>query len=88
MQIAVHPALQRFIGGKTHIELPACMIKQLLPQIKQYSPELAACFIDSEGKLLSYVALFINNRPLSTFPEDYPLKDSDRIDLISSLVGG
>jgi len=88
MVIHTHPALQRFNEGQAQLAMPDCTIEQLLPQLKQHAPLLARCILDDHGRIQPYVALFINNQRLSDFSTDYLLSNEDRIDLLSSLVGG
>jgi len=88
IKIHVLSSLQPFTNNQEVIEAKGRTVGECISQlIKQY-PEIEKRLFDKNGKLLSYVGLYVNGEDI--YPEDLvkPVKDGDELYILHIIGGG
>ena len=90
MSIKIHvlSSLQPFTNNQEVIEVKGSTVGECLSQLIQQYPEIEKRLFDKNGKLLSYVGLYVNGE--DAYPEDLvkKVKDGDEIYILHIIGGG
>lgn len=87
IKINVHSSLTRFTNDQSQLELPIKSTSNLLDQLCLHYDKLRTNILDDRGLLSPYVNIYVNGKNLNQLP-DMPLGDTDKIDIVTALVGG
>ena len=90
MTILIPTPLRAFTGQKSTVEVDAANVKDALARLTEAHPELKQHLFGSEGKLRSFVNVYVNDDDIRDLPEKdaTPLTAADEISIIPSIAGG
>ncbi len=90
MTILIPTPLRTFTGQKATVEVDAATVKDALAKLTEAHPELKSHLFGSEGKLRSFVNVYVNDDDIRDLPEkdNTALAAGDEISIIPSIAGG
>ena len=90
IEIAIPTALRGFAGGQATIAVEAATVGQALTRLTDDNPQLAKHLRDADGKLRSFVNVYLNDEDIRFLPggEDAVLQDGDSLIIVPSIAGG
>ncbi|MDQ2925467.1 MAG: MoaD/ThiS family protein [Acidobacteriota bacterium] len=90
MQINIPTPLRAFTDKQPTVSVSAATIAAGLEQLVQQHPALRAHLFTEEGKLRSFVNIYLNDEDVRYLPakEDTPVADADELTIIPSIAGG
>ena len=90
MTILIPTPLRAFTGQKSTVEVDAANVKDALAKLTEAHPELKQHLFGAEGKLRSFVNIYVNDDDIRDLPEkdQTALKAGDEISIIPSIAGG
>ncbi|MBE7182399.1 MAG: molybdopterin-synthase adenylyltransferase MoeB [Terriglobus roseus] len=90
MTILIPTPLRGFADGKSTVEVKAGTVNEALQQLTAAHPQLQQHLFGSEGKLRSFVNVYVNDEDVRDLPkkQDSPLKETDELSIIPSIAGG
>jgi molybdopterin converting factor small subunit len=90
MNIHIPTPLRTYTGGKETVSIPGATVNATFTQLTETFPELKQHLFTPEGKLRSFVNVYLNDDDIRYLPakEDTPVTDSDELTIIPSIAGG
>lgn len=90
MIIFIPTPLRAFAGGQAEVNVPAATVTEALEQLTQTHSELRRHLFTPEGKLRSFVNVYLNDDDVRYLPEKEAtaVKASDTLSIIPSIAGG
>ena len=90
MTILIPTPLRAYTGQKSTVEVDAPNVKEALAKLTETHPDLKQHLFGAEGKLRSFVNVYVNDDDIRDLPEKdlTPIKSSDEISIIPSIAGG
>ncbi len=90
MTIFIPTPLRPFAGGHDAVEVDAATVSQALESLTQAHPDLRKHLFTAEGKLRSFVNLYLNDEDVRYLPakEATPVTAADTLSIIPSIAGG
>ena len=90
MTIFIPTPLRIYAGGKDAIEITAGTISDALDSLTETYPELRKHLFTGEGKLRSFVNLYLNDEDVRYLPEKErsEVSANDTLSIIPSIAGG
>jgi adenylyltransferase/sulfurtransferase len=90
MTIFIPTPLRSFAGGQDAVEVPATTVAEALEGLTQAHPELRKHLFSAEGKVRSFVNLYLNDEDVRYLPEKEAttVKAADTLSIIPSIAGG
>jgi sulfur-carrier protein len=90
MNIHIPTPLRAFTGGEQTVSVPGATVGDALEQLTGAYPELKQHLFTGEGKLRSFVNIYLNDDDIRYLPEkeSTPAKESDELTIIPSIAGG
>jgi molybdopterin converting factor small subunit len=90
MKIHIPTPLRTYTGGQESVEVAGGTVGGALAQLTKDYPALQANLFTPEGRLRSFVNLYLNEDDIRYLPgkEDSPTKESDELTIIPSIAGG
>jgi sulfur-carrier protein len=90
MKIHIPTPLRTYTGGQETVTVSGSTVSGVLEQLTKDYPALQANLFTPEGKLRSFVNLYLNEDDIRYLPakEDSPTQDSDELTIIPSIAGG
>ena len=90
MTILIPTPLRAFTDQKSTVEVDAANVKDALAKLTEAHPELKQHLFGSEGKLRSFVNVYVNDDDIRDLPEkdNTPVSAKDEISIIPSIAGG
>ena len=90
MTILIPTPLRGFTGQKSTVEVDAPTVKDALAKLTEEHPALKQHLFGSEGKLRSFVNVYLNDDDIRDLPEKdaSPVGASDELSIIPSIAGG
>jgi sulfur-carrier protein adenylyltransferase/sulfurtransferase len=88
--IQLPSVLRDLAGGRDLWDVEAESVTQALQQLMAHAPALRRHLYTDDGRLRSYVNVFVNQDELRTLPRgvDTPLRQGDSILIVPSIAGG
>ena len=88
IKLNIHPVLYHFTNDQDTIEVNGGTVGECLKQLVAQFPESKQGLFDKDGKLLSYVDIYVNGE--SAYPEELvkPVKDGDELHIVLTIAGG
>ncbi len=87
--ISIPTALRQYAGGQPAITVQANKIGEALAQLTAQFPELQKHLFDANGKLRSFVNIYVNDEDIRHLQkEETEIKESDEISIVPSIAGG
>ena len=90
MKIHIPTPLRTYTGGQETVTVAGATVSGALAQLTTEFPELKPNLFTAEGKLRSFVNLYLNEDDIRYLPskEDSPVQESDELTIIPSIAGG
>jgi molybdopterin synthase sulfur carrier subunit len=90
MNIHIPTPLRTYTGGLETVTVPGATVNAVFEQLTAKYPELKQHLFTPEGKLRSFVNVYLNDDDLRYLPgkEETSVKDSDELTIIPSIAGG
>lgn len=90
MLVFIPTPLRTYAGGRDSIEIDSLTIVGALEQLTAAHPELRKHLFTGDGKLRSFVNLYLNDEDVRYLPakEATPVKSGDTLSIIPSIAGG
>jgi adenylyltransferase/sulfurtransferase len=90
MTIFIPTPLRLYAAGQDAVEVSAGTVSEALEGLTQGYPDLRQHLFTSEGKLRSFVNLYLNDEDVRYLPakEDTPVTSADQLSIIPSIAGG
>jgi molybdopterin synthase sulfur carrier subunit len=90
MNIHIPTPLRSFTGGEQTVSVPGATIADALEQLTGAYPELRQHLFTADGKLRSFVNVYLNDDDIRYLPakESTATKESDELTIIPSIAGG
>jgi sulfur-carrier protein len=90
MNIHIPTPLRTYTGGLETVNVAGATISAVFEQLTAKYPELKQHLFTPEGKLRSFVNVYLNDDDLRYLPEKEAttVKDSDELTIIPSIAGG
>ena len=87
--VVIPSIFSRFVGGQNMIALSAATVGDAIAALVETNPEMRSQLHDSEGRLLRYLQLFVNDDNINDLSGlETRLNDGDELLLIAALAGG
>lgn len=90
MTIFIPTPLRAFAGGKDSAEVNAATVAGALDELTQTFPDLRKHLFNAEGKLRSFVNVYLNDEDIRYLPakEATTVSTGDTLSIIPSIAGG
>ena len=90
MTILIPTPLRPFADGKSNVDVQAATVGEALNQLTTQHPQLKNHLYTADGKLRSFVNVYLNDDDIRDLPEhdNSALRDGDEISIIPSIAGG
>ena len=90
MNIHVPTPLRPYTGGLETVSVPGATIQAVFQQLTATYPELKQHLFTPEGKLRSFVNVYLNDDDIRYLDskEETSVKDADELTIIPSIAGG
>ena len=87
--ILIPTPLRQYVGGHDSVELSGASIGEVLGNLTTQFPELRRNLYNDEGKLRSFVNVYLNDDDVRYMGKDAAaVKDGDTITIVPSIAGG
>ena len=88
IKINVSLFLHQYTNGLEVVEVNGSTVGQCLDHLVKQFPGIKQWLFDNNGKLHSYITLYVNGR--STYPEELakPVKSGDELNILFMVDGG
>ena len=88
-KIAIPTALRRYANEQAAVTVEGTTIKEALASMTAQYPDLQKHLFDGEGKLRSFVNVYVNDEDIRyQQQDDTPVSENDDIAIIPSIAGG
>lgn len=90
MNIHIPTPLRTYTGGQETVSVPGATVNAVFEQLTAKFPELKQHLFTAEGKLRSFVNVYLNDEDLRYLPEKEAttVKENDELTIIPSIAGG
>jgi len=90
MKIHIPTPLRAYTGGQPTVSVPGATVGEALEGLTSAYPELRQHLYTGEGKLRSFVNIYLNDDDIRYLPqkESTPAEESDELTIIPSIAGG
>lgn len=90
MNIHIPTPLRAYTGGLETVSIPGATVTEVFNQLTVKYPELKQHLFTPEGKLRSFVNVYLNDDDIRYLDkkEESAVKDSDELTIIPSIAGG
>jgi molybdopterin converting factor small subunit len=90
VQISIPTVLRRFTGDQTTVDLDASNVSEALNSLTAAYPALQKHLFDENGKLRSFVNIYVGSQDVRNLPEkhDTKLEDGAQLTIVPSIAGG
>ena len=90
MKINIPTPLRAYTGGEQTVSVPGATVGDTLEALTGAYPELRQHLYTAEGKLRSFVNLYLNDEDIRYLPqkEATPVEESDELSIVPSIAGG
>src|SRR5215212_4891026 len=88
-KIVIPTALRQYAGNTTAVDVAGATVGEVLASLTSQHPELKKHLYDANGKLRSFVNVFVNDEDIrGQQNENTPIKEGDDISIIPAIAGG
>jgi molybdopterin converting factor small subunit len=90
MKINIPTPLRAYTGGEQMVSVPGATVAEALQALTGAYPELRQHLYTGEGRLRSFVNLYLNDDDIRYLPqkESTPAQENDELTIIPSIAGG
>jgi sulfur-carrier protein adenylyltransferase/sulfurtransferase len=87
--VKVPTALRSFAGGSAEISIDATTVGDVVQQLAESHPALKRHLYGSDGRLRSFVTLYLNDEDVRYLERDAtPVKEGDVVSIVPAIAGG
>lgn len=87
--ISIPTALRQYVGGQPSVTVQGSTMGEIFAGLTAQFPELKKHLFDANGKLRSFVNVYVNDEDVRyAQQESTPIKEDDEISIIPSIAGG
>ena len=88
-KIVIPTALRQYAGNTAAVDVQGATAGEVLASLTTQHPELKKHLYDANGKLRSFVNVFVNDEDIRGLQnENTPVKESDDVSIIPAIAGG
>ena len=88
-KILIPTPLRQYTGGQDSVDVAGATIGATLGALTTQYPDLRKNLYTEEGKLRSFVNVYLNDEDIRYLSKDAtPVKDSDIVTIVPSIAGG
>ncbi len=88
-KILIPTPLRQFAGGNDAVDATGATIGECLEALTAQHPDLRKNLFNDEGKLRSFVNIYINDEDIRYLQKDQtPVSATDTVSIIPSVAGG
>ena len=89
VKVQIPSPLRPLTGGAPELELEAGTVAALIEGLESRHHGLKARLCDADGKLRSYVRIFVNGEDVRALADaDTPLRTGDTVAIVPAIAGG
>lgn len=90
MTIYIPTPLRGYAGGRDEVKVAGATISEALDSLTQSHPDLRKHLFTNEGKIRSFVNLYLNDEDVRYLParEQSKISAGDTLSIIPSIAGG
>jgi adenylyltransferase/sulfurtransferase len=90
MKIHIPTPLRSYVGGQASLDIQAATISDAVAALTNSHPELKKHLFTEEGRLRTFVNVYLNDEDIRYLPlkDDTAVSDSDSLSIIPSIAGG
>jgi sulfur-carrier protein len=90
MNIHIPTPLRAYTGGAETVSVPGATITEVFAQLTSQFPDLKQQLFSADGKLRSFVNVYLNDEDLRYLPskEETTVQATDELTIIPSIAGG
>ncbi|HMW46885.1 MAG TPA: MoaD/ThiS family protein [Cellvibrionaceae bacterium] len=88
MNLAFSGTLLRFVNFQKNLHIEADSIEDALKKLANDYPQSAGVLFDDAGQVRKVHQLFLNGKQVDPAQLSSPVKDSDRLDVLTAIAGG
>jgi adenylyltransferase/sulfurtransferase len=87
--ILIPTPLRQYTGGNSSVQVAGSSAGEALAALTAAHPELKRNLFTDEGKLRSFVNVYVNDEDIRYLSKDAtPLKEGDTVSIVPSIAGG
>ena len=88
VKINVRPGMQHLANDRDVVEVNGKTVGECLNQLVEQFPVMKNELFDADGKVLSYIDIYVNGK--SSYPEELakPVQDGDELYILRAIGGG
>jgi molybdopterin/thiamine biosynthesis adenylyltransferase/rhodanese-related sulfurtransferase/molybdopterin converting factor small subunit len=88
-KVLIPTPLRQYAGKQDSVELTGSTVGEVLSALTTRHPDLRQQLYNSEGKLRSFVNVYLNDEDIRYLEKDAtPVKDADTLSIVPSIAGG
>ena len=88
-KILIPTPLRQFVDKKDSVDIAGASVGEVLTALTTQYPELRKSLYGDEGKLRSFVNVYVNDEDIRYLAKDKTeVKDGDTISIVPSIAGG
>jgi len=88
-KIHIPTPLRQYAGKQSTVEVKATTVAEAIADLLAQHPELRRHLYTDEGKLRSFVNLYLNDEDIRYLQKEAtPVKEGDNISIVPSIAGG
>ena len=89
MNIQIPTPLRAYTGGKDTVSIPGATVSAAFQQLTSHYPELKEHLFTPEGKLRSFVNVYLNDEDVRFLGGlETAVKDGDNVTVLPAVAGG
>jgi molybdopterin converting factor small subunit len=88
VKVNIHPVLRYMTNGQKVVEVKGKTVGECLKQLVAEFPKIESALFNKDGRLLSYIEIYVNHE--SSYPEELnkKVKAGDEIHIVLMVTGG
>lgn len=88
-KIHIPTPLRQYAGKKSTVEVKGATVAEALAGLLEQHPDLRRHLYTEEGKLRSFVNLYLNDEDIRYLQKDQtPVREGDVVSIVPSIAGG
>jgi molybdopterin synthase sulfur carrier subunit len=88
INVEIPSIFARYADNNTSFKAEGKTVRECLKELGKRHPELGKMILAPDGKLMSYIDVFINGESAYPKPLNRPLKDGDTLKILMIIQGG
>jgi molybdopterin synthase sulfur carrier subunit len=88
VKVNIHPVLRYMTNGQKVVEVEGKTVGECIKQLVAEFPGIESALFNKDGRLLSYIEVYVNHE--SSYPEELKkkVKSGDEIHIVLMITGG